>query len=177
MRLLTELGIVVYLRVADDLEQLASRLFGTLGTEWKISNTSSGRQAQGRGLGFQAVLAAHEGENLDPEFQQYGHRLEIISAYADVDLDPFDLENPLSEYFARQIAFDLNIETATEILVEANDEEEVYEVRAYKRNPQYRLDQSPTTPKVFVIETRELREPLVDEEAEESAANEQLAER
>jgi hypothetical protein len=104
---------------------------------------------------------------LDPEFEDYPYSLEISSQFWCVELDTLDLEGPLSEYYARQLAFELNVETATEILLETTEDSEIFEIRSYRRNPQYRLDQAPTTPKVFVIETRQVEVPFEEEEYEE----------
>jgi hypothetical protein len=104
---------------------------------------------------------------LDVDFEHYQYGLEILSRYWCVDLQGEDLEGPLSEYYAREIAFELNTETATEILVETTEEAEIYDVQAFRRNPQYRLDQSPTTPKVFVVETRQIERLYEDEEWED----------
>jgi hypothetical protein len=89
------------------------------------------------------------------------------------ELDAIDVEGPLSEYYARQLAFDLDMETATEILLETTEDAKLYEIRAYRRNPQYRLDQAPTTPKVFVIASRQVEEPFEEEEALEEEAGEE----
>jgi hypothetical protein len=82
-------------------------------------------------------------------------------------MNTIEIEGPLSEYFARLLAFELDVETATEVLLEATEDSEIFEIRAFKRNPQYRLDQSPTTPKVFIVETRQVEETFDDEEGEE----------
>jgi len=87
-------------------------------------------------------------------------------------MDTLDLEGPLSEYYARLLTFDLDLETATEIFLETTEEAEIFEIRAYKRNPQFRLDQGPTTPKVFVVETRQVERPFDEEEWEESESEE-----
>jgi hypothetical protein len=78
-----------------------------------------------------------------------------------------DLEGPLSEYYARQLAFELNLETATMILLETDEDGETFEFRAFRRNPQYRADQSPTIPKVFMIEDRQVVVPFDDEQDED----------
>jgi hypothetical protein len=84
-----------------------------------------------------------------------------------VELDTVDLEGPLSEYYARELAFELNAETATLILLETDEDGETFEFRAFRRNPQYRADQSPTTPKVFVVEEREVVVPFDEVEEED----------
>ncbi|RDJ93134.1 RsmE family RNA methyltransferase, partial [Lacticaseibacillus rhamnosus] len=52
---------------------------------------------------------------LDPEFENYAYGLELTSHYWCADMNTGDMEVPLSEYFARLIAFELDIETATEL--------------------------------------------------------------
>jgi hypothetical protein len=54
------------------------------------------------------------------------------------------------------------------ILLETDEEGETFEFRAFRRNPQYRVDQSPTTPKVFVIEERTVVIPFEEDEGEEA---------
>ena len=159
--MLAELDVVVFLRSNDDLARVAERVFGALASPYEETRADEQTDVpayRASGLGFEAVLYPNEGDLLDPEFEEYGYSLEIMSQFWCVELDTVDLEGPLSEYYARQLAFDLDLETATELLLETTEEEEVFEIRAYRRNPQYRLDQAPTTPKVFVVETREYRQ-------------------
>jgi hypothetical protein len=124
------------------------------------------------GLGFHAALYPNSGDLLDPEFESYQFGLEITSDFWCVELDTLDLEGPLSEYYARQLAFELDVETATEIFLESTEEAEVFEIRGYRRNPQYRLDQGPTTPKVFVVENRQVVRPFEDEDWEDGEVEE-----
>jgi hypothetical protein len=167
--MLAELDVVVFLKLHDGLDRAAERIFGALGSQGRRDTADEwgGDYVEASGLGFSAVLFSNAGEMADPEFEQYQYGLEITSQYWCVDLDTDDLEAPLSEYFARKLAFDLNVETATEIPVDTTEESEIFEIRAYRRNPQYRLDQAPTTPKVFVIETRQVEEPFEDEEVDD----------
>lgn len=178
--MITELDIVVFLKSEEDLEGTAARVFSALGStpERDSSEEWGGDYYSARGLGFRAVLFQHRDDLLDPEFEHYQYGLEIISDFWCVDLDTVDLEGPLSEYFARQLAFDLNVETATEILLETTEEAELLEIRSFRRNPQYRLDQSPTTPKVFVVEQRQVEQPFEDEweDGEDEIVDEELFE-
>lgn len=163
---LAELDVVVFLKSADNLERTAERVFGTLRSQYRAAepDESGITTYEASGLGFHGLLFPNSGDLLDPEFEQYQYGLEITSHFWCVELDTLDLEGPLSEYFARELAFELNTETATEILMDTTEESEIFEIRAYRRNPQYRLDQAPTTPKVFVIETRQVVEAFEEDE-------------
>ncbi|GAC1404195.1 MAG: hypothetical protein NVSMB52_18030 [Chloroflexota bacterium] len=162
--MLAELDVVIFLKSNDGLERVAERVFGTLQSSYEQAAPDETGETyyKATGLGFHALLFANTGEMLDPEFETYHFGLEITSQFWCVELDTLEIETPLSEYFARQIAFELDVETATEILLETNEESEVFEIRSYRRNPQYRLDQAPTTPKVFVVETRQVEEAFED---------------
>lgn len=179
--MLAELDVVVFLKSNDDINTIAQRVFGSLKSDFR---TVPAEEVVGQiddedlqeeipqtyfgatGLGFNALLFPNSGIMLDPEFEAYHYGLEITSQFWCVELDTLDLEGPLSEYFARQLAFDLNVETATEVLLETTEEAEIFEIRSFRRNPQYRLDQSPTTPKVFVVEARRVEETFEDDEWE-----------
>lgn len=163
--MLAELDVVVFLKSHDDLDLTAERVFRALKSQALAATSDEwgGAYYEASGLGFRAVMFSNTGEMEDPEFESYRYGIEIMSQFWCVELDAEDLEGPLSEYFARQIAFDLDIETATEILIDTTEDAEIFEIRSYRRNPQYRLDQAPTTPKVFVIETRQVEEPFEEE--------------
>jgi hypothetical protein len=163
--MLAELDVVIFLKSSDGLEQVAGRVFAALGTPHALTEPDESGTVyyQGSGMGFRALLFANTGEMLDPEFEDYQYGMEITSQFWDIELDTLDLDDQLSEYFARLIAFELNLETATEILVETTEESEIFEIRAYRRNPQYRMDQSPTIPRVFIIETRQVEASLEEE--------------
>lgn len=167
--MLLELDVAVFLKSSDDLDRTAERVFGVLGSSSQRSSDPEwgGDHYTASGLGFRAIFFSNTGDAYDPEFDGYQYGLEILSNFWCVELDTVDLEGPLSEYYAREIAFELNAETATMILLETNEEGETFEFRAFRRNPQYRVDQSPTTPKVFVIEERDVLIPFEDDEDEE----------
>ncbi|MGH2442071.1 MAG: hypothetical protein ACRDFX_02760 [Chloroflexota bacterium] len=164
--MLAELDVVVFLKTNDNLESVAEHVFGVLHTEYRPATQpeSGATSFEASGLGFRAMLFPNSGDLVDPEFESYGCGIEITSNFWCVELDSVDIEGPLSEYYARQLAFELNVETATEVLLETTEDVEIFEIRAYRRNPQYRQDMSPTTPKVFVIETRQVEEAFDDEE-------------
>ena len=173
--MIAELDVVIFLKSNDDLERTAALVFGALRTPFESSTMENNPEItfyEANGLGFHAALFANEADLLDPEFEQYSCGLELTSHFWCADMDTVDMEGPLSEYYARLLAFELDVETATEILLEATEESEIFEIRAFKRNPQYRLDQSPTTPKVFVVETRQVEETFDDEELEGDEADE-----
>jgi hypothetical protein len=163
--MLAELDVLIFLKTQDDLERTAERVFGVLNSSYAVATMDDPPDVtfyEANGMGFHAALYPNTGDLLDPEFDSYGYGLEITSNFWCVELDAIDLEGPLSEYYARQLAFELNIETATEIFQEATEEAEVFEIRAFRRNPQYRLDQGPTTPKVFAVESRLVQRPFED---------------
>ena len=170
--MLAELDVVVFLKSHDDLRRTAERVFGVLKSQYSAGSSEDwgGDYYEALGLGFSAVVYANRGDLLDPEFESYPYGLEIVSDFWCVDLDQVDLEGPLSEFYARQLAFDLDVETATQILVETTEEFERFTILAYRRNPQYRIDQAPTTPKVVVIEEREARVFFEDEGEDEVAS-------
>jgi hypothetical protein len=168
--MLAELDVVVFLKMNDDIERAAALVFGALKSSYAPSSMEDNPDVtfyEANGLGFHAALFPNSDDLLDPEFEPYAYGLELTSHYWCADMNTGDMESPLSEYFARLLAFELNVETATEVLIETTEESEIFEIRAFKRNPQYRLDQSPTTPKVFVVETRQVEETYDDEDTSE----------
>jgi len=168
--MLAELDVVIFLKTHEDLERTAAMVFGALRTPYETSTMEDAPDVafyEANGLGFHAALFANADQLLDPEFESYAYGLEITSHFWCADMNTIEIEGPLSEYFARLLAFELDVETATEVLLEATEDSEIFEIRAFKRNPQYRLDQSPTTPKVFIVETRQVEETFDDEEGEE----------
>ncbi len=168
--MLAELDVVVFLKLNDDLERTAALVFGALKSPYTASVMDDNPNVtfyEANGLGFHAALFPNSDDLLDPEFENYAYGLELTSHYWCADMNTGDMEVPLSEYFARLIAFELDIETATELLIETTEESEIFEIRVFKRNPQYRLDQSPTTPKVFVVETRQVEETFDDDDLDE----------
>jgi hypothetical protein len=171
--MLAGLDIVVFLKSHDGLERTAERVFGALKSQFQSSTSAEyGDHYVATGLGFTAVLFSNSGDVLYPAFEEYSYGLELLSDFWCVDLEGVDIEGPMSEYYARQLAFDLNVETATEILLETSEDAEIFEYRSYRRNPQYRLDQAPTTPRVFVIESRQIEEQFDEEDAEDDAIGE-----
>ncbi|GAC1471412.1 MAG: hypothetical protein PVSMB7_23140 [Chloroflexota bacterium] len=143
---------------------MAERVFGTLRSPYERIESDDGDVVyEASGLGFHGTLFSNGGDAADPEFEAYHYGLEITSQFWCVELDTQDLEGPLSEYYAREIAFELDMETATEILLETTEESEIFEIRSYRRNPQYRLDLPPTVPKVFLVESRQVEEAFEDD--------------
>jgi hypothetical protein len=164
--MLAELDVLVFLKSGDDLERVAERVFGALHTPYALASLEDPPDVpyyEGSGLGFQASVYANAGDLLDPEFESYQYALQVSSEFWCVELDTLDLETSLSEYYSRLLAFDLNVETSTEIFIEGTEEAEVFEIRSYRPNPQYRMDQGPTTPRVYVVETRQVERPFDDE--------------
>lgn len=170
--MLSELDIAIFLKSNDDLARAAARVFGALNSQYVEGSAEElgTENYQAQGMGFKAVVYANAGELQDPEFADYPVTLELTSRFADVELDQIDLEGMLAEYYARMLAFDLAIETAAAILVEEREDVEVFEIRAFIRNTQYRSDSGPTIPKVHIVETREIEVPLTGEAWDEEAA-------
>lgn len=161
--MLSELDVAIFLKSNGDLSRVAARVFGALESQYTAGPSEAGTESyETQGMGMKAVLYANAGEFQDPEFADYAFTLEITTGFTDVEFDQMDLEGLLGEYYARLLAFDLNLETATSIMVEDREDAEVLELRAFGRNTQYRSDSGPTVPKVHVIETREIEIPLDD---------------
>ncbi len=175
--MLLELDVVVFLKSTDSLEHVAQRVFGVLGSPYhQAEDDGSGFITfEAEGMGFHALLYANSGDTQDPEFETFPFGLELTSRFWDAELDTVDLEGPLSEYFARLLAFELDVETGTEILIETTEESEIFDIRTFRRNPQYRLDQSPTTPKVFVVENRQVEQPFGEDEDWENDQGDEFA--
>jgi len=162
--MLAELDVVVFLKMDDPIERAAERVFGSLGSQFSAGTSEewSGPTFEASGLGLHATFFANQGDDSDPEYASYHYGLEVVSQYWCVEMDAVDMESPLGEYFARKLAFDLDVETATELLLENTEDGDIMEVQAYRRNPQFRLDQMPTNPKVFVIDSRQLERRYID---------------
>jgi hypothetical protein len=169
---LGELDVLVFLKSPDNFERTAERVFAALRTPYEqaeMEDPAGVMYYEANGLGFHAAFYPNQGELLDPEFEEFGYGLEITSQFWCVEMDTLDLEGPLSEYYARLLTFDLDLETSTEIFLETTEEAEIFEIRSYRRNPQFRLDQGPTTPKVFVVEARQVERRFEEEDWEEGA--------
>ncbi|MGH2447674.1 MAG: hypothetical protein ACRDFS_03610 [Chloroflexota bacterium] len=166
--MLAGLNILIFLKLSGELSAAAEHAFGALQSSYEEASDDEygGAFYQARGMGFEAALFANQGDVYDSEFAGFEFALAITSNFWCVELGNLELEGELSEYFARQLAFDLDVETATEILMETNEDAEIFEIRVFRRNPQYRLDQGPTTPRVFVVETRQVEEPFDEDEEE-----------
>jgi hypothetical protein len=170
--MLAELDVLVFLKSSDSLDRTAERVFASLHTEPTagVMDDPAGLQYfEGHGLGLSATLYENTGELLDPEFEEFGFSLQISSDFWDVDLDPVDLEASLSEYFARKLTFELNLETCTEIFIESTEEAEISEIRTFRRNPQYTPGGGPTIPRVYTAEARQVERPFGDEAWDDEA--------
>src|SRR5436305_6407832 len=111
--MLAELDVVIFLKSNDDLERTAALVFGALRTAYEASAMESSSDVtfyEANGLGFHAALFSNATELLDPEFEQYSCALQITSHFWCAYMDTVDMEGPLSEYYARLIAFELDIE-------------------------------------------------------------------
>ncbi|GAC1326437.1 MAG: hypothetical protein NVS2B16_10450 [Chloroflexota bacterium] len=169
--MLAELNVVIFLKSHDDLDRTAQRVFGALGSAATATVSDEGdTYYQAEGLGFRAELFDYNPYVEFPALASFSYELDIISRYWCVDLDAAALEESLAEYYARQLAFELNVETANEVPVETTEEYERMRIRVFRRNPQYRADQAPTTARVFIIEEH-FRDVPYDQEDYENLDN------
>jgi len=167
------------------LERTAERIFGALGSPYRVTTSDEGdTYYEADGLGFRAELFDYDPYVEYPALAPFSYELDIISRYWCVDLDAAALEESLSEYYARELAFELNVETANEVPVETTEEFERMRIRVFRRNPQFRTDQAPTTPRVFLVEEHFREVPFdqdeyedVEGEEDEPAAEEEDANR
>lgn len=163
--MLAELDIVIFIKSEDNPDLVAERVFHAMGGDYQTVTSDEGdTHYEAAGLGFRAELNTYDPYEENPVLAPFDYELDIFSKYFCVDLDALALEETMSEYFARLLAFELNTEVATEILVDATDEVERLRILVFRRNPQYRLDQAPTLPKVFLVEEHE-REEAYDRDA------------
>jgi len=163
--MLAELDIVIFLKSDHDAERTAERVFGALGSGCRTTTSDTGdTYYEASGLGFRAELTDYDPYVEYQSLSSFNYELDIFSLFWCVDLDAISLEESLSEYFARHLAFELNMETASEVVLDTTEEVERLRVRVFRRNPQYRLDQAPTTPKVYIVEEHEREVPFDQDE-------------
>lgn len=171
----TQFEIVIYVKAHGDLDGMAHAIFGTLGTDEFISENSpdlGGDYARLTTLGLEATVFSNAGEMEDEDFAEYPYGLGIASTYLDPDLELATAESALADYYARLLAFTLDVETATSFYLGAQDGVDVYEIRAFRRNPQFAPDAGPTAQHVYISDRRtvEYDTEVVEEDFEEDAA-------
>lgn len=168
----TQFETVIYIKAHTDQEEVAQNVFGALGGGEYVSDSDpalGGDYHRLTALGFEGTVFANEGEMEDDDFADFPFGLGIVSTYVDPDLELAPAEAALSDYYARVLAFSLDVETATSFYLGGQDGMDVYEIRAFRRNPQYTLDAGPTIQRVYVSERRtvEYDADVVEEDFEE----------
>jgi len=171
----TQFETVIYLRASIDLPEVAASVFSALGGGECVSGNDpalGGDFCRLTALGLEGTVFANEGEMEDEDFADYPYGLGIVSTYLDPDLELASAEGALSDYYARLLAFTLDTEVATSFYLGGQDGVDLYEIRAFKRNPQYTPSAGPTVQRVYVSERRtvEYDAEVADEEFEAEAA-------
>lgn len=153
----TQLEAVIYIKSHARLEEVAEVVFSALGGGEYTSESDpslGGDYYRLAAVGFEATAFANEGEMEDDDFADYPYGLSIVSTYMDPDLELAPVEAPLADYYARLLAFNLDAEVATSFYLGAQDGVDLYEIRGFRRNPQYTLDAGPTVQRVYITERR-----------------------
>ncbi len=165
----TQFEVVVYLKTSAELEDLARRVFDSLGGDYALENEPSmgGDFYRLTSMGLEATLFSNVDEMLDEDFESYQYALSFVSTFVDPDFEVAPLEAPLAEYYARFLAFNLDAETATSFYLGTQDGIDLYEIRAFKRNPQYVMDAGITVPRVYMAERRTVEYEAIEGEMEE----------
>jgi hypothetical protein len=174
----TQFETVVYVKSRDNLEETARRIFSALGGgDFQADNDPAlgGDYFRLSALGFEGTVFGNEGEMEDEDFAEFGYGFGIVTTYLDPDLEMGPAETPLAEYFAHMLAFQLDLEVATSVYVGPQEGVDVYEIRAFKRNPQFTLDAGPLAKRVYVSERRtvEYDSELVEGDFEEDLDEEE----
>lgn len=170
----TQFETVIYIKANTDQEAVAQLVFGALGGgDYAADNDPAlgGDYYRLTALGLEGTVFANEGEMEDDDFADFPFGLGLVSTYIDPDLDLGPAEATLSDYYARLLAFDLDVETAASFYLGGQDGVDVYEIRAFRRNPQYTLDAGPTIQRVYVSERRTVE---YDAEAAEEDFDEEV---
>ena len=170
----TQFETVIYIRAHSELAEVAHNVFAALGGGEYVSDNDpalGGDYARLSALGMEGTLFANDGEMEDEDFADYAFGLGIVSTYVDPDLELASAEGALSDYYARLLAFSLDVEVATSFYLGGQNGVDLYEIRAFKRNPQFMPDAGPTVQRVYVSERRtvEYDSELADEDFEDEA--------
>lgn len=173
----TQFESVIYIKAQTNLEEVARGVFASLGGgEYVTDNDPAlgGEYYRLSALGLEGTVFANTADMEDEDFADYAYGLGIASTYIEPDLEFAPAESPLSEYYARLLAFNLDLEVATSFYLGGQDGIDLYEIRAFRRNPQYLLDSGPTTQRVYITERRtvEYDAELIEDDFEEDRANE-----
>jgi hypothetical protein len=153
----TQFETVVYIKAHAGHEEVARNVFGALGGGEFVSDEDpalGGEYYRLTALGLEATVFANEGDMEDEDFSDFHFGLGIASTYVDPDLELGPAESALSDYYARLLAFSLDAEVATSFYLGSQNGVDMYEIRAFRRNPQYTLDAGPTTQRVYITERR-----------------------
>jgi len=171
----TQFETVIYIKAHADLSEVAHNVFGVLGGGDYISDNDpalGGDYCRLTALGLEGTVFANTGEMEDEDFADYAFGLGIVSTYMDPDLELAPAETALADYYARLLAFSLDLEVATSFYLGGQNGVDIYEIRAFRRNPQYTLDAGPTAQRVYVTERRtvEYDAEVAEEDFEDEAA-------
>jgi hypothetical protein len=167
----TQCEVLVYLKfpLDIDMEEAAQRVFAALGgtPEYQRDEETGEAFYRVRALGLEAALFANEGALRDEDFAAFPYGLSVVSLFECPELELAPVESPLADYYARLLAFALDIETATSFYLGSQNGSDLYEIRGFRRNPQFLPNSGPTVPRVYMTERRTV-------EYEAMAANEYL---
>lgn len=148
---------VIYIKSHADLGETARMVFVALGGGDFVADTDpalGGDYYRLAALGLEGTVFGNQGEMEDEDFAGYPYGLGVVSTYVDPDLELAPAEGPLADYYARLLAFQLDLEAATSFYLGGQDGVDLYEIRAFRRNPQFMLDSGPTAQRVYVSERR-----------------------
>jgi len=170
----TQFETVIYIKASAELAEVAHNVFAALGGGEYISDNDpalGGEYARLSALGLEGTVFANEGEMEDEDFADYPFGLGVVSTYVDPELELASAEGALSDYYARLLAFGLDCEVATSFYLGGQNGVDLYEIRAFKRNPQFTPDSGPTVQRVYVAERRtvEYDSEVVDDDLEDEA--------
>jgi hypothetical protein len=170
----TQFETVIYIKAQTELSEVAHNVFAALGGGEYISDNDAalgGDYYRLSSLGLEGTVFANDGEMEDEDFAGYPYGLGVVSTYHDPELELAAAETALGDYYCRLLAFELNVEVATSFYLGGQDGVDLYEIRAFKRNPQWTLDAGPTAQRVYVSERRtvEYDSELPDEDFDEEA--------
>jgi hypothetical protein len=171
----TQFETVIYIKSHSELAEVAHNVFASLGGGEIMSENDpalGGDYFRVSALGLEGTVFANDGEMEDDDFAGYAFGLGVASTYVDPDLELAAAESALCDYFARLLAFSLDAEVATSFYLGGQDGVDLYEIRSFKRNPQFRPDSGPTTQRTYVSERRtvEYDTELADDDFEDEAA-------
>jgi hypothetical protein len=173
-RVPTQFECVIYIKSQSGLEDTAKRVFGALGGgafEQDDDPALGGEYWRMSALGFEGTVFGNRGDMEDEDFEPYTYGLGVATTYLDPEIELAPAESPLAEYYARLLAFQLDLEVATSFYLGGQDGIDLYEIRAFRRNPQFTLDSGPMSQRVYITERRtvEYDAELVEDDFQDEA--------